>query len=379
MAPERVARIPRLCADWVEQGLMPALVVLAARRGVIVLHEAFGRLGPEPDAPPLPRDAIFPVASITKPMTATAVMGLVEDGLLGLNRPVQEYVPEFVGAGKEGAMVHHLLTHTSGLRDEDLNVHLAGKLNAGELARLEDTPYQYVNANPYTRYFAAAHDAPLWRAPGAEMSYCTYGYGLLGQIVGRISGRPQAEVVRERIFAPLGMADSSYSVPTADMIRLVRRGLDAPHSWAGAWALPEGMYGGAGVYSTARDLAVFGQMFLNGGRYGQVRVLSPASVAEMTRNQIPGVSAHWAGEFFPEASWGYGWGVQGNKKAVRHGSLLSPSTFGHGGIGMMYLWIDPVAELVGVYLSVALAMISARIGDSCVDLFMNAVTAAVTD
>src|SRR2546430_9423872 len=123
MSAQRVQHIAELAEGWVEQGIAPALVVLVARRGNIVLHEAFGRLTPDPDAPALPRDAIFPLASLTKPITATAAMVLVDDGLLGLNRPVAEYIPEFVGEGKSAVMVHHLLTHTSGLRDEDLDAH----------------------------------------------------------------------------------------------------------------------------------------------------------------------------------------------------------------------------------------------------------------
>jgi CubicO group peptidase (beta-lactamase class C family) len=80
-----------------------------------VLHEAFGRLTPDDDAPPVKRDTIYPLTSLTKPITATAAMLLVEDGLLGLQRPVSEYLPEFSGEGKQAVMVHHLLTHTSGL------------------------------------------------------------------------------------------------------------------------------------------------------------------------------------------------------------------------------------------------------------------------
>src|SRR5215218_4342070 len=97
MSPERMERVRRLGAGWVEQGHTPSLQVLVARRGAIVLDEAWGRLGPEENAPPLTTDSIFPLASLTKPITATAVMCLAEDGLLGLNRPVQEYVPEFSG------------------------------------------------------------------------------------------------------------------------------------------------------------------------------------------------------------------------------------------------------------------------------------------
>ena len=102
------------------------------------------------------------------------------------------------------------------------------------------------------------------------------------------------------------------------------------------------------------DMAIFGQMFLNRGSYGEVSILSPAVVAEMTRNQIPGISAQYRGEFFPEASWGFGWSIHGNKKALRDGSLHSPQAFDHYGAGGAYFWVDPVYEIVGVYFSVAL-------------------------
>src|SRR5438045_1180402 len=117
MIAEQLEHVKSLAQAWVAQGATPALVVLAARRGVIVLHEAFGRMGPEPDAPPLPRDAVFPLASLTKPIAATAAMVLVDRGMLGLQRPICEYIPEFSGPGKDLVMVRHLLTHTSGLDD----------------------------------------------------------------------------------------------------------------------------------------------------------------------------------------------------------------------------------------------------------------------
>ena len=122
------------------------------------------------------------------------------------------------------------------------------------------------------------------------------------------------------------------------------------------------------------------QTFLNGGVYGGQRILSPATVREMTRNQIPGVSANWAGEFYPEASWGLGWSVEENKRGVRDPSLLSPAAFSHSGINMKFGWADPANDLVGVYLSVLPAKTSPwRRGDWQVDLFANAVTASVVD
>src|SRR2546428_12890858 len=99
--PERVAHARDLCARWVEEGHTPTLAVCVARRGVIVLHEAFGVLGPGSDSPPLERDALFAVCSVTKPITATLIMQLVEDGLLGLNRPAKDYLPEISGDGTD--------------------------------------------------------------------------------------------------------------------------------------------------------------------------------------------------------------------------------------------------------------------------------------
>ena len=100
MSAQRVEHVVNLAKGWVDGGVTPALVILVARRGVVVAHEAFGNLTPEPDSSPLAHDTIFPLASLAKPITATATMILVEDGLLGLNRPVSEYIPEFVGEGQ---------------------------------------------------------------------------------------------------------------------------------------------------------------------------------------------------------------------------------------------------------------------------------------
>jgi CubicO group peptidase (beta-lactamase class C family) len=210
---------------------------------------------------------------------------------------------------------------------------------------------------------------------------------LLGEIVRRVSGQSLADFARARIFEPLRMQDTFYIVPDAVRARIVRRPLDAPWAATVATGAPglatrerqELPIASGGGYSTAMDMAIFGQMFLNRGRYGEVRILSPAAVAEMTRNQIPGVSAQYRGEFFPEASWGFGWGIIGNKKALQDGSLHSPQVFDHYGGGGVYFWVNPVYEIVGVYFQVTLERIDDIRSKSCVDLFMNAVTAAVVD
>ena len=114
MLPERVAHARDLCARWVESGHTPTLGVCVARRGVIVLDEAFGVRGPGADSPRLDAHALFAGVSVTKAVTATLVMQLVDDGLLGLNRPAKDYLPEMSGEGTDEILVHHLLTHTSG-------------------------------------------------------------------------------------------------------------------------------------------------------------------------------------------------------------------------------------------------------------------------
>ena len=382
MSRERIDRVRRLCAGWVEEGNSPALQVVVARRGTIVLHDAWGRLGPEDDDPPLTTDSIFPLASITKPITAAAVMCLVEDGLLGLNRPVQEYLPEFVGDGKDAVMVHHLLTHTSGLTEPGVTAYLLSGIRAGEIEPPEPLPGVGPDEFLFARCRSDVYRATLSQPSGSTMSYSSPGYVMLAEIVARIAGRPAASFVQKRILDPLGMDSTSFaSVPGKWRDRYVRRPASAPlAAFMNNLDLRARASPGAGTASgTARDAAAFTQMLLNGGTYGDRRVLSRASVREMTRNQIPGVSATWAGEHFPEASWGYGWGIQGDKKSQREPSLLSSSAFIHGGVGMILVCADPEVDLVVSYLSVGLEMVTSRKSNWCADLVVNAAIGAIVD
>ena len=388
MSEERLRRIVSMAGDWVAQGIHPALVVLVARRGVIFIHEAFGHLTPEPDSPPLELDSIFPLASITKPITATAAMILVEDGLLGLNRPVWWYIPEFAGEGKDMVMVHHLLTGTSGLRDEDVYAYAEENKVSVEIPALDDeTQHPVIH-----EYLCRRYNAPLSKPPATEMSYSGFGFELLGEIVRRVSGKSLADFAKERIFEPLGMKDTDYIVPREMYSRIVRRSTDAPNSFVDdreGWDVP---WACDNVFSTAMDMAIFGQMFLNKGCYGGNRILSPASVAEMTRNQIPGIGAEWGPFVFPEACYGLGWFVRASKKNLAYAETLqSPEAFAHGGAGGVYLWVDPTHEIVGAYFSVASrGGIPAGVvtpdwyseywyAMARIDLLVNPVTAAIVD
>jgi CubicO group peptidase (beta-lactamase class C family) len=349
MDPKRIEHIKDLARGWVEQGITPSLVVLAARRGVIVLHEAYGVMGPEPDAGTLQRDSIFPLASISKIITATAAMCLVEDGLLGLNRPVQWYLPEFVGEGKDAVMVHHLLTHTSGLA-------LAKVLATAEaqLGRVLHWPPddQWVLTN--AEFVRASLVTPLTYATGTEMRYSTVNYELLGEIIRRLAHEPFPSFCERRILAPLGMQDTLWYPDSQHRQRLVRM---APRSFlsfidrADVRAFVEAS---AALISSAMDMAVLGQMLLNGGRYGQAHILGRPAVEAMTRNQIPGIPGTAHGLPIREASWGLGPNVCGDKHCVgAAGWLRSSRMFGHDGWNGVELWVDPGFDLMTVYLSVA--------------------------
>lgn len=377
MSAQRLHHVVDLAEGWVAQGIHPALVVLAARKGVIVLHEAFGHLTPEEGSPSLELDAIFPLTSLSKPVTATAAMILVEEGLLGPNRPVAEYIPEFIGAGKDKVMVHHLLTHTSGLTDEDVNAHGDKKKRSVEIPPPEETQHPGIG-----EYLFLGYDTPLTYSPGTEQRYCTFAFELVGEIVRRISGQSLDDFARERLFEPMGMKDTAYIIPEPVGQRVVKRPADGPLAWIDGREFQETPRAALGAYSTAMDLAAFGQMFLNRGRYGDARILSPVTVAEMTRNQVPGISARFVDEYFPEAGSGFAWFIRENKKVVDYGEpLQSAKTFAHSGAGGVFIWVDPVYEIVGCYFSVDLGPITVAEHYRYwrADLFINAVMAAIVD
>jgi CubicO group peptidase (beta-lactamase class C family) len=199
------------------------------------------------------------------------------------------------------------------------------------------------------RYLSRRYAAPLWKAPGQEMSYCNYGYNLLGEVVRRVSGQPVADFASKRIFEPLGMKDTSYCLPVSRADRAAvptdPAMLPIMEYW---WQVP---YPCGAVLTTAMELATFAQMLLNGGLYGGIRILAPCTVAAMARNQIPGIGARYGEEVIQEACWGLGWSVFAGSKGTRWAlGLASASAFCQGGAGGAFVWVDPGYDLVGVYL-----------------------------
>jgi CubicO group peptidase (beta-lactamase class C family) len=397
MDSARLQRVRELAAGWVKRGDHPSIVALVARRGAIVLHEAFGVLRHEDKTPTLLPDSIFPVASLSKPITATAVMCLVEDGLIGLNRPFIDYVPELDQPRVqwlEEVRVADLLCHTSGIDDLEWGdfIELATK-------RSPELPAAAAGQHPAlnTRVRLAA-GAPLSRRPGSAMIYSNFNYNLLGDIVRRVSGQPFWQFVAARIFEPLGMRDSHFVLPPELRPRRVYRapgmpgtlpispivrGLDSPEH-------DQMDLASNNLKSTAGDLAAFLQMLVNGGEQGGHRILSRASVAAMTRPHVD-TSIPWimtriippTGKRlkidFHGGGYGYGLYIFGPGDRYRvNGALASPSAFGHMGYGGAYMWADPERELVGVFLSV-MPGLRRDLPLQNSDLFQNAVYAAILD
>jgi CubicO group peptidase (beta-lactamase class C family) len=218
--------------------------------------------------------------------------------------------------------------------------------------------------------------------PGEIMRYCSYGYDLLGLIVQKISGKSLQDFAKERIFDPLGMKDTNYGVPEFMQKRVVRRLKEYP---GGDWFCSGKSFlsqsGAGGVYSTIMDMAIFGQMFLNKGKYGNTRILCPISVDEMTRNQIPGISAQYGDQTFTNANWGYGWNVRFGK-ADDSGILRSHIAYDHGGFGGVRLLMDPLYDMLWVYFIVETGDVYSKESKKDYytrDLFNNAVMSSIEE
>ena len=359
----QLARAFGLLGQWVEEGVLPGATALVARRGTVVGRAWLGNAAKPPGTRPIDAQTLFAAASITKPFTATAILELVERGLISLDQPVRELLPEFQAPGTEAITLRHFLTHTSGLpeycEDNEAIRREQGGLDAFFQSYCRGTP----------RF-----------APGSAWAYSNYGFGLAGEVVSRVSGRDYHTVVAKEILAPLGMKTSYLRPPEAvwdriAWVRLREEEASDHERYNSPYFRRLGIPWG-GLYTTPDDLAVFAQAFLEGGTYAGRRILSPASVRAMTRNQLQapaGITAAWQA-----ASWGLGWDVKGPKARHQSGALTSARTFGHTGSSGSMLWVDPERELVCVLIGTRVA--ESGWGDTPVPrrgLFSNAVVAAV--
>ncbi len=324
MDRERLRRIDEIVVGGLTQKKMPGCVVCVGRRGKIVFLKAYGQRQVQPSELPMTTDTVFDIASITKPVaTATSVMLLIERGQLRLGDKVSSLIPEFAANDKDAITIRDLLIHQSGL--------------------IADNPLADYDQGP-NEVLRRICDLKLVAPTGSKFIYSDVNFILLGEIVRRVSGKTLHEFSQANLFHPLGLRETGYLPP-----KQLRARTAPTEKRDGQWIQGDvhdprafklgGVAGHAGLFSTADDLAVYAQMMLNSGEYQGVRILSPLTVAMMTRGQRVSNGVR-----------GLGWDKQ-TSSLINRGELLSDSAFGHGGFTGCVLWIDPELELFFIFLS----------------------------
>ena len=310
----------------VSDGSVPGAVALTAC-GDRVEVAAAGFAGADGTSP-MARDSIFRIASITKPITAAAVMMLVEDGRIALEDPVARWLPELASpvvlrtpAGPVDDVVpavrpitvFDLLTFRAGWGfPSDFSLPAVGLL----FSELKQGPPQPQLVAAPDEWMAALSRIPLLHQPGEAWLYNTCS-DILGVLIARVAGRPLPEFLAERLFEPLGMADTGFAVPTSKLGRFTSYyraapagGLELVDAPGGQWSsLPAFPSGAGGLVSTADDWYRFAQMLLAGGSAGGRQLLSPASVRQMTTDQLTRSQRDASRLFLEGQGWGFGGSV----------------------------------------------------------------------
>lgn len=365
ISSERLARIDSMCVTSVREGNVPGIVTLVARNGKIIHWKAFGMADNEQNRE-LRRDDIFRIASQSKAITATAVMMLWEEGRFRLDDPISKYIPEFANmqvlkhfkyrdttwtgeAVKKEITIRHLLTHTSGIA--------YGRINSDERMHMlfekagVEAAFSAKNITTQENIKRLAQ-LPLRFEPGTHYRY-SMGLDVLAYFVEVVSGMPYDIFLKSRIFEPLEMNDTGFYLPASKANRLV----SVQHKKDGEWKKFQADFydvdypikgakrlfsGGAGLCSTVKDYAIFLQMYLNGGEYNGVRLLSRKTIETIMMNQI--------GDFWgknPPSHYGLAFSVL-TEKGVARGGEGSEGTFTWGGYFNTSYFADPQEKTIGV-------------------------------
>ncbi|HWO07913.1 MAG TPA: serine hydrolase domain-containing protein, partial [Polyangiaceae bacterium] len=302
-----IPQIDALVAQALDERRMPGAVVVVGRKSGVLFRRAYGQRALLPAPAPMTESTIFDLASLTKPIvTGSLIQWLVEGGRLSLGDPVAKYLPAFAAHGKDAVTVRQLLEHVGGLPIVN--------------------PLQDYRDGP-ERALERVLDQKLENAPGQAYLYGDLSYIVLGALVERVSGERLDALAQRVLFEPLGMRDTGYLPARSELERiaptevaderpipLIHGDVHDPRAW-----LLGGVAGNAGVFTTGDDIARFARMLLGEGELDGVRVLSRASVQELTRPQhVPG------------AVRTPGWDVVSPYSKAR-GHYLSPRAFGHGG------------------------------------------------
>jgi CubicO group peptidase (beta-lactamase class C family) len=362
----RLARIIPALNAQIEAGQLPGAVIAISRHGHLILHEAVGRLSPD-SAAPMPRDALFAIASMTKPITGVAGLILWEEGRLGLADPVERFLPQLgnrrVAVLSESVRAGHgpietvvaersitmldLMRHTSGLTYGGRGTTAVHALYPAS----SNAAGASLGTHGFLEQLAAA---PLLYQPGTVWDY-GLSIDVIGLVVEALSGQSLGAFLEQRLFSPLGMVDTSFHVPSDKVARLARPLPRDPDTGA-SQVVPDRAQalrfecGGGGLASTALDYLRFAQMLLGGGMLGDTRILGRKTVEAMrTDRMTPEIENHIA-DLDPNSS-GYGFGLT---VAVRsHASTLmgSPGEFYWNGAYGTLWWADPVEDLAVVFMA----------------------------
>jgi CubicO group peptidase (beta-lactamase class C family) len=361
LSKSRLARMRDVMAGYVERGEVPGLVLAVCRRGEALI-EPIGAA--DPDGTPIRGDTIFRLSSLTKPFTAAATMICVQECKLRLDEPVDRLLPELADRAvlrrpdgplddtvpaRRAVTVRDLLTFVWGL---GMVVAPPGTVptqwpiqQAMDDLELNQNRPDVTVPPPPDEWLRRLGTLPLLHQPGAGWMYHT-GSDVLGVLIARATGQPFDQFMRERIFEPLRMADTGFSVPAASLSRLATgvtdNGVDVYDAVADSkWRKPPAFPSGAGgLVSTAQDYLAFGEMILHQGRYDGGRLLSRASVEMMTSDQLTAEqkreSGPWA-PYFTDHGWGFGMSV-----ALKRQDLGEPAgRFGwNGALGGVW-YADP--------------------------------------
>jgi CubicO group peptidase (beta-lactamase class C family) len=344
MTSKRLAEIPRRMNEFVASGKAAGIVTAVMRHGKLVNLDSVGYQELESKTPMHP-DTIFRIMSLTKPMTSAAIMLLVDEGRLSLIDPVEKYLPEFKGQKLNpcGSRVGYHCKPVTPVRPidiEDMMTHTSG-LPASSGANGGAPP------KTLAELVAAGAKTELMFEPGTEWSYSNIGYSALGRIIEMVSKQPYDEFMMQRLFTPLGMADTFFYVPNEKKGRVAAVHTPAedklrrePMAFPGPTsniAMPAG-----GLFSTAADLLRFEQMLLNKGTLDGKRMLSAPAVELLTTSQTGEIEAGWA------PGMGHGLGFEIVRKPAGMFRYNSVGTFAKGGAYHTYEWVDPAKDLAGV-------------------------------
>jgi CubicO group peptidase (beta-lactamase class C family) len=364
LSRERLERINDLIERYMDDQQITGAVTMVARHGQIAHVQSQGWMDRE-EQKPMRRDAIFRMASMTKPVTAVAILMLLEEGKLRLSDPVSAFIPEFtdtqvaVPVDETARLVpgeipdHYTVPASREITLRDLLTHTSGLESGGLGGRIGNTVAPRDTRMNLEQYIPTLGKVPLDFQPGTRWRYSALaGIEVLGRVVEVASGMTLDRFLQERLFDPLGMEDTAFTVPADKQSRLVMlyertdEGQLERSEGNPAWLDTTTLFaGGAGLYSTADDYIRFAQMLANGGELDGQRILGLRTVELMASNHI--------GELYgPDANrpegLGFGLAVEVVLDPVKADTRRGPGSFGWGGAFGTYYWVDPHNDLVGL-------------------------------